>query len=155
MQDTDIQVIDYKIDKENAVVSTKWRFSCTLDLPWKPNLAASGGTEHFFNQNGRMIKHVESWNIGELRKIVKTSAAANNLTLCLQILLLHSGNWSSLEEKNNAVLQETCTIYSIFHLPHIWFVCTLMVYTSLPILCLFVFLYVYDMPCSFCFRLSS
>ena len=29
---------------------TKWKFSATLDLPWKPVLAAAGGTTHVFDQ---------------------------------------------------------------------------------------------------------
>ncbi len=29
---------------------TKWRFSAILDLPWRPRLAAAGGTTHVFDE---------------------------------------------------------------------------------------------------------
>ena len=31
-------------------LTTKWRFSAILDLPWRPRLAAAGGTTHVFDQ---------------------------------------------------------------------------------------------------------
>jgi hypothetical protein len=44
-------------------VTTQWKFKCTLNLPWKPVLAASGGTRHVFNKRNKMEQHIESWNI--------------------------------------------------------------------------------------------
>lgn len=31
-------------------LQTKWRFRCVLDLPWRPVLAAAGGTTHVFDE---------------------------------------------------------------------------------------------------------
>ena len=45
------------------IVTTKWKFKCTLGLPWKPILSASGRTKHIFNDENRMIQHIETWNI--------------------------------------------------------------------------------------------
>ncbi|CAM9136924.1 unnamed protein product [Hapterophycus canaliculatus] len=62
MQDVNLDVTSWE-EAENSI-KTKWRFRCVLGLPWKPSLAAAGGTEFFFNQDsGRIERHVESWEI--------------------------------------------------------------------------------------------
>eukprot|EP00752_Nemacystus_decipiens_P016453 g14708.t1 len=62
MQDVSLDVTSW--EEEEASLKTKWRFRCVLGLPWKPSLAAAGGTEFFFNQDsGRIERHVESWEI--------------------------------------------------------------------------------------------
>ncbi|CAM9206082.1 unnamed protein product [Chrysoparadoxa australica] len=62
MEDVDLKVTSWE-EKEDSL-KAKWRFRCTLGLPWKPTLAASGGTEHYFNtESGRIERHVESWDI--------------------------------------------------------------------------------------------
>ena len=61
-------------NRSGGKVDTKWSFKCTLNLPWKPNLAASGGTTHIFNTSNRQIQHIESWNIDPvvaLRQLVR------------------------------------------------------------------------------------
>jgi hypothetical protein len=46
------------------VVKTKWKFRCVLALPWRPSLAAGGGTAHYFSpESGRIVRHVEAWDI--------------------------------------------------------------------------------------------
>ncbi len=46
------------------MVVTKWRFSCILDLPWRPLLAAAGGTTHVIDPSvGKVVKHIESWDV--------------------------------------------------------------------------------------------
>jgi len=47
MQDINLSVTSFE-EQEQQVI-TKWRFSATLDLPWKPILAAAGGTTHVFD----------------------------------------------------------------------------------------------------------
>lgn len=46
---------DIKLDitgweEKETELETKWRFSALLSLPWRPRLAASGGTTHVFDQ---------------------------------------------------------------------------------------------------------
>lgn len=51
-------------------VLTKWRFSCTLALPWRPLLAAAGGTTHVIDpSSGLVVRHVEMWDV-EPSKVV-------------------------------------------------------------------------------------
>ncbi len=59
MHEDDVQALccreDIKLDitgweeRESELV-TKWRFNALLSLPWRPRLAASGGTTHIFDQ---------------------------------------------------------------------------------------------------------
>ena len=37
-----LDVYDWKEEEGADCVVTKWRFSCILDLPWRPLLAAAG-----------------------------------------------------------------------------------------------------------------
>lgn len=48
---------DIKLDvtgweEEEEALRTKWRFSAILSLPWRPRLAAAGGTTHVFSKVG-------------------------------------------------------------------------------------------------------
>ena len=47
MEDVSLKVLDWQ--ESEGKVTTKWRFSCVLGLPWRPILAASGGTDHYFD----------------------------------------------------------------------------------------------------------
>ena len=58
-----LDVFEFVEDESNREVRTRWRFSCILDLPWKPLLAAAGGTIHVFDGNLRCSKHIESWDV--------------------------------------------------------------------------------------------
>lgn len=72
MQNVSLDVTGWE-DAESSL-KTKWRFKCVLGLPWKPILAASGGTEFFFSGSGRIERHVESWDIepmDALRQLIK------------------------------------------------------------------------------------
>lgn len=41
-------------------LTTRWRFSCLLDLPWRPRLAAAGGTTHVIDPaRGLVVRHEE------------------------------------------------------------------------------------------------
>ena len=37
-------------EEKETELETKWRFNALLSLPWRPRLAASGGTTHVFDQ---------------------------------------------------------------------------------------------------------
>jgi hypothetical protein len=62
MEDIDLKITQWE-ETEDALV-TSWRFSCVLDLPWRPKLAAAGGTTHVFDAaTGRVVKHIERWDV--------------------------------------------------------------------------------------------
>lgn len=69
MQDVKLEITDWREGEES--VQSKWRFSCILDLPWRPRLAAAGGTTHVFDERtGKVVEHIEDWDI-EPGKVVR------------------------------------------------------------------------------------
>ena len=58
-----IQLEITSFDEQEDRVETEWRFSCTLALPWRPQLKAAGGTTHVFGTSGLVEKHIERWAI--------------------------------------------------------------------------------------------
>lgn len=69
MEDIDLKITNW--EERGDELETSWRFSCVLDLPWRPKLAAAGGTTHVFDPStGKVVKHVERWDV-EPGKVVK------------------------------------------------------------------------------------
>ena len=68
MEDIDLKITQWE-EKEDSLV-TSWKFSCILDLPWRPKLAAAGGTTHVFDGDNRVVKHVERWDV-DPKKVVQ------------------------------------------------------------------------------------
>lgn len=57
LQVYDVQATEYEI-------RTKWKFSCILDLPWRPKLAAAGSTVHVLDEEtNKVVKHIEDWDV--------------------------------------------------------------------------------------------
>ncbi|CAL5221288.1 g3454 [Coccomyxa viridis] len=62
MEDIKLDITGW--EEKETELETKWRFNALLSLPWRPRLAASGGTTHVFDQEtGLVVKHIESWNV--------------------------------------------------------------------------------------------
>ena len=69
MRDIDLKITGWEENEDDLV--TSWRFSCVLDLPWRPKLAAAGGTTHAFDEGtGKVVKHIERWDV-DPGKVVK------------------------------------------------------------------------------------
>jgi hypothetical protein len=61
---SDVQLDVTQWEEREDALRTSWRFSATLDLPWHPRLAAAGATTHRFDaSSGRVVDHVEEWNV--------------------------------------------------------------------------------------------
>ena len=50
MSREDIQLDLMEFKQEEDEVRTKWKFSALLQLPWRPRLAAAGGTKHVLDK---------------------------------------------------------------------------------------------------------
>ena len=62
MEDINLKITQW--EETDDALTTSWRFSCILDLPWRPKLAAAGGTTHVFDATSRkVVKHIERWDI--------------------------------------------------------------------------------------------
>lgn len=62
MEDVVLNVTSFEAG--DAEVVTSWKFSCILQLPWRPRLAAAGGTTHVLDPaTGLVVKHIERWDV--------------------------------------------------------------------------------------------
>ena len=64
-EDVQLDLLEFK--EEGDEVQTKWRFNALLQLPWRPRLAAAGGTKHVLDQ-------VEEKTLLQCVKAAKTEA---------------------------------------------------------------------------------
>lgn len=62
---SDIRLDVYDWVEGPSSLETRWRFSALLDLPWKPRLAAAGGTTHVIDmERGLVVRHEERCGAG-------------------------------------------------------------------------------------------
>lgn len=77
-------------------LQTRWRFNAILDLPWRPRLAAAGGTKHVFSpETGRVVQHIETWDVepwAVLRSLLKPSSKVANSQWEVLMASLYSGD---------------------------------------------------------------
>jgi len=70
MEDIKLNITDW--EEGEGSLKASWTFSCILDLPWKPKLAAGGSTTHIFDEDsGLVVKHIEEWSV-EPGKVAKS-----------------------------------------------------------------------------------
>ena len=75
MRDVDLRIASFEETAEG--LQTEWKFSCVLDLPWRPMLAASGGTTHVLNEQNLVVRHYERWDVEPskvLRQLLKPAS---------------------------------------------------------------------------------
>ena len=69
MREIDLNVTEFNETDEG--LQTEWRFTCILDLPWRPRLSAKGGTTHVIDKSSNLVvKHIERWDV-EPSKVLK------------------------------------------------------------------------------------
>jgi hypothetical protein len=54
----DIQLDLMEFEEEGNEVRTKWKFSALLQLPWRPRLAAAGGTQHVLDKVASSVHNI-------------------------------------------------------------------------------------------------
>lgn len=69
MIDPKLEVFEFVEDESKREIRTRWRFSCVLGLPWRPLLAAAGGTTHVFDDQLYCIQHIESWDVNPAKVV--------------------------------------------------------------------------------------
>ena len=69
MREIDLNVTEFT--ETNEGLQTEWRFTCILDLPWRPRLSAKGGTTHVIDKTTNLVvRHYERWDV-EPAKVLK------------------------------------------------------------------------------------
>lgn len=61
LSDPKLSITSLSISEAEKKVSVGWIFSSTLNLPWKPVLAAAGETFHFIDDAGVIYNYEETW----------------------------------------------------------------------------------------------
>ena len=94
MQDIQLDITDWQEGRDE--LTTKWRFSAILDLPWQPRLAAAGGTTHVFDPaSGLVVKHIESWDVEPgrvVRQLLKPTAQVPSTFWEVLMSAVHDGD---------------------------------------------------------------
>lgn len=62
-----------KIEKGNdsnaGVIVAYWKLRTSLKLPWQPLISVDGKTVYDLDEQLKIVKHVESWNISALEAV--------------------------------------------------------------------------------------
>ncbi|EFN57785.1 hypothetical protein CHLNCDRAFT_143130 [Chlorella variabilis] len=119
LTDIDLTLTDWQEGEDE--LRTKWRFSATLSgLPWKPLLAAAGGTTF---ATGRVCKHIESWDIEParvLRQLLKPSAKVPATQAEVLMSGVYDGDitgiWYAVSSKVVAVAGPASALLAMLHL---------------------------------------
>ncbi|DBA68189.1 TPA: hypothetical protein ACH3X2_013898 [Trebouxia sp. C0005] len=94
LQDIKLDIYDWQ--EADGQLETKWRVSGIVQLPWRPLLAAAGGTTHVFSQEtGRVVKHIEMWDVEPgkvLKRLLKPAARTPSSRWETLMLSLHEGD---------------------------------------------------------------
>jgi len=78
LKDVKLDILEWK--ETETEVDVRWRFSCIVDLPWRPRLAAAGGTTHVLSpETGRVVRHVERWDVEVGRVLRSLLVPANRI----------------------------------------------------------------------------
>ncbi|KAG7667829.1 hypothetical protein NADE_002534 [Nannochloris sp. 'desiccata'] len=99
LQDVQLDISEFS-ETADGNLKTKWRFSAILDLPWKPRLAAAGGTMHILDPNTNLVvEHIESWDVkpgAVVKTLLKPSAKIPTSNWDVLFNSIHDGDLSGI-----------------------------------------------------------
>lgn len=56
-------------DSNAEVIVAYWKLRTSLKLPWQPLISVDGKTVYDLDEQLKIVKHVESWNISALEAV--------------------------------------------------------------------------------------
>lgn len=56
----------HEIRRAGDTIDTRWTLHWTTPLPWQPRIAISGTSELKLNSEGKIISHIDRWDISRL-----------------------------------------------------------------------------------------
>jgi hypothetical protein len=99
LQDVQLDISEFS-ETADGNLKTKWRFSAILDLPWKPRLAAAGGTLHILDPNTNLVvEHIESWDVkpaAVVKTLLKPSAKIPTSNWDVLFNSIHDGDLTGI-----------------------------------------------------------
>ncbi|XP_009588413.1 uncharacterized protein LOC107830913 [Nicotiana tabacum] len=64
-----LEKIEKGNDSDTEVVVAYWKLRTSLKLPWRPLISVDGNTVYDLDEQFKIVKHVESWNISALEAV--------------------------------------------------------------------------------------
>ncbi|KAL5712640.1 hypothetical protein ACHQM5_014790 [Ranunculus cassubicifolius] len=65
----DLQQMEKVATSETIYVLATWKLRTYLKLPWKPLISIEGSTVYNLNDDFKIVRHAESWNISALEAV--------------------------------------------------------------------------------------
>ncbi|XP_061375343.1 uncharacterized protein LOC133317468 [Gastrolobium bilobum] len=69
-----LQKIEKDVDSETNFVLATWKLRTNLKLPWRPLISIDGSTYYELNEDFKIVRHVESWNVSALEAVLQIFA---------------------------------------------------------------------------------
>ncbi|KAG4983493.1 hypothetical protein JHK87_028242 [Glycine soja] len=66
-----LQKIDKDVDSDTNFVLASWKLRTNLKLPWRPLISIDGSTVYQLNEDYKIVRHVESWNISAVEAVLQ------------------------------------------------------------------------------------
>ncbi|KAL5768289.1 hypothetical protein ACOSP7_014845 [Xanthoceras sorbifolium] len=72
-----LQKIEKGINSKTNIVLATWKLRTYLKLPWRPVISIDGSTIYELNDEFKIIRHAESWNVSALEAIGQIFTPSN------------------------------------------------------------------------------
>lgn len=59
------------VDSDTNFVLASWKLRTNLKLPWRPLISIDGSTVYELNEDYKIVRHVESWNISAVEAVLQ------------------------------------------------------------------------------------
>ncbi|XP_019439952.1 PREDICTED: uncharacterized protein LOC109345420 isoform X1 [Lupinus angustifolius] len=66
-----LQKIEKDVDSDTNFVLATWKLRTNLKLPWRPLISIDGRTLYELDEDFKIVRHVESWNVSALEAILQ------------------------------------------------------------------------------------
>ncbi|CAJ1976218.1 unnamed protein product [Sphenostylis stenocarpa] len=61
----------FDVDSDTNFVLASWKLRTNLKLPWRPLISIDGSTIYELNEDYRIVRHVESWNVSAIEAVLQ------------------------------------------------------------------------------------
>ncbi|GAU21443.1 hypothetical protein TSUD_32740 [Trifolium subterraneum] len=61
--------IEKDVESDTNFLRAYWKLRTNLKLPWRPLIAIDGNTSYELNEDFKIVRHVESWNVSALEAV--------------------------------------------------------------------------------------
>ncbi|AES61264.1 putative NTF2-like domain-containing protein [Medicago truncatula] len=63
--------IEKEVESDTNFLRASWKLRTNLKLPWRPLIAIDGSTSYELNEDFKIVRHVESWNVSALEAVLQ------------------------------------------------------------------------------------